>query len=63
MPKKLSYQLHRVPSEMSPLSLTKIEVGSQQRMFLVAVQPQISKLPKVNLLQISQLPKVVLLPI
>jgi hypothetical protein len=48
---------------MSPLSLTKTEVGSQQRMFPVAVQPQISKLPKVNLLQISQLPKVILLPI
>jgi hypothetical protein len=53
-PKMLSYQLHRVPSEMSPLSLTKTEVGSQQRMFPTMVQPQISKMSKVNLLQINK---------
>jgi hypothetical protein len=48
---------------MPPLSLSKTEVDSQQGMFLAAVQPQISKLSKVNLLQISKLSKVNLLQI
>jgi hypothetical protein len=37
----LFYQLNRVPSEMSQLSLTKTEVDSQQRMFPAATNQQV----------------------
>jgi hypothetical protein len=62
-PQMLFYQLHKVPNEMSHISLTKTEVERQQGMFPTMVQPQINKFSKVNLLQINKLLKVNLLQI